>query len=133
VVYRRSETGLYESVPGSITEVILTQSEVSMFRCRTMTVSQSFEIQENDVVGACVWNQGEVNPLYLVGDTGDNTANERLYQYNRRNTENCDISRIASINTARTDIMLRSQSKLHLYITTGKLYSPPSPKFDIII
>ena len=37
--------------------------------------TERFEIQENDIVGACVMDKGSVSPLYLVEeDTNDNIA-----------------------------------------------------------
>jgi len=116
VVYRRSSSGNYELVPESTTEWILS-NDVSQFGCFTVSPDQNFEIQENDVVGACV---GSVNPLYLVGDTNDDNANKRLY----RVINDCTMAQLAATNIGYEQ---RNAYKLHLYANTG--IKTPSSKF----
>lgn len=120
LVFRRSTTtsNIYELVAESKTSNLLPSSSVSDFSCLTVEASQSFEIQENDVVGACVWNQGtDVRPLYVVGDTNDNSANQRLYHYGGSN--DCTNSQLQNISTTHNDFQQKSEWKLHLYANTG--------------
>ena len=59
-------------VPGSVTELVLVDTNVkAQFRCGTITAAQPFEIQENDVIAACVWDDGATNLLFLAGDNAD--------------------------------------------------------------
>ena len=77
MIYRRLDptSDRYLPVAGSIMTQMLAPNEVrSDFSCKTVAATEMFEIQENDIVGACVRNQGNVNPLYLIGDTADDNA-----------------------------------------------------------
>ena len=123
IVYRRSSSNddTYEPVPGSVTTKILFDDDVSGFRCRTEEVDQSFEIQENDVVGACVWDQNQINPLYLVGTSGSEDQN--LYQFNRRNYEDCTDMQLSSVDTMHLDFRRRAQHRLHLYVNNIGTYA----------
>lgn len=123
IVYRRRNptSSIYESVPDSITSKTLTKSEASSFSCLTETVSPRFEIQENDIIGGCVWDKGSVNPLYLIGDTDSNSANQRLYQYDRSSYDDCTTAQLGSIDTSNSAFRQRDEWKLHLYVNTGIL------------
>lgn len=120
-VYRRdtSNSNLYNPVTGSITEIMLPHSNVSEFRCLTEVVTQSFEIRENDLVGACIMDAGGVNPLYLIGDTRDGSANTRLYQNNRSGGQLCGIAQLQAINSVHRNFRLRNRWRLHLSVETG--------------
>ena len=122
MVYRRSNptSDSYVPVVGSIMSNLLRSTDLgSSFRCRTITATQRFEIQENDIVGACVWDQGDVHPLYLIGDTNDNNANQKLYQYDRSSYDDCTSVQIGNVDTGRSDFRQRDEWKLHLYAITG--------------
>ena len=121
MVYRRSDptSDSYVPVPGSIMSQLLGSVEFSTFSCMTVNAASRFEIQENDVVGACVWDDGNVNPLYLIGDTNDNDANQKLYQYDRSGYEDCTSAQIGNVDTGHSDFRQRDEWKLHLYAITG--------------
>ena len=124
MVYRRSNptSDSYVPVAGSIMSNLLRFRDLSSsFRCRTITATQRFEIQENDIVGACVWDQGDVHPLYLIGDTNDNNANQKLYQYDRSSYDDCTSAQIGNVDTGHSDFRQRDEWKLHLYAITGML------------
>ncbi len=111
---------IYVPVTGSITSKILEYRDLSSFDCLDEPVTNPFEIQENDIVGACIWNGGPINPLYLVGDTNSNSNNQTLYQLNKRNYENCRSTQIGSVDTVDNDFTLRDELILHLYANIGK-------------
>ena len=71
----------------------------------TVNEAQRFEIQENDIVGACVWDDGNVNPLYLIGN--DINANQELYQYDRSGYEDCTSMQIGNVDTGCSDFLQR--------------------------
>ena len=121
LVYRRSSltSNNYMQVPGSVSSVMLSRSNVRSFQCRQLTVTQPFEIQENDIIAACVWDRGSVNPLYLVGDT--NNANvQGLYQVDRSGYDDCRDYQLASVDTSRSDFRHRQEFILHLQAGIGK-------------
>ena len=122
MIYRRSDpnSDRYVPVAGNIMTQLLAPNEVgSNFSCKTVAATEMFEIQENDIVGACIWNQGNVYPLYLIGDTTDVNANQKLYQYNRNNNEDCTRTRIEDVDTGRSDFQQRNEWILHLHVITG--------------
>ena len=122
MVYRRSTptSNIYTPVPGSITTLSLSQRDADRFRCLNEVVSTHFEIQENDVVGACIMRGDSINPLYLIGN---NTANYKLYQLDRSDYDDCTSSQIGSVDTAHEDFMQRRDFIMHLYANIGMLSS----------
>lgn len=121
IIYRRSSltSDIYIPVSGSITTTVLSHNAVSRFRCRDETLTQTFEIWENDVIGACIMDKGNINPLYLIGDTNNDNANQRLYQFDRGGYDDCMPSQINSIDTSNSDFVQRSEWNLHLYANIG--------------
>jgi hypothetical protein len=122
MIYRRESpsSAVYRPVAQSIKSVQLRYNDVGRsFRCMTMTVAQVFEIRENDVVGACVWDKGDVNPLYLIGDTRDSAASQHLYQYDRSSYDDCTSGQIGTVDVSRSDFIRQRELKLHLYANTG--------------
>ena len=121
IVYRRSSptTNNYVPVLGSITTIQLTRGISSNFRCQSATVAQRFEIQENDVIAACIWDQDDVHPLYLVGNTNNPNAAQELYQYDRIHYDDCTSSQINTVNTSHSDFRRREDFRLHLYANIG--------------
>ena len=103
---------------GSITELILSNSDVTGdFRCGTITPTQPFEIQENDIIAACVWDEGAINPLYLVGNGA--STDQLLYQYDRGMREKCAVNHLESVDTGHRDFTLRRDYRLHLHVDIG--------------
>ena len=126
LVYRRSSPTSedYVQVPGSVTELVLVDTNVrAQFRCGTITAAQPFEIQENDVIAACVWDDNDaaggrdINPLLLAGDNAN--ANQLLYQYDRGGLDDCTASQLASVDTGHNDFRQRRDYRLHLYADIG--------------
>lgn len=121
VVYRRATptSDIYEPVAGSVKSELLRYRDVGAnFRCRTSTVTAT-EIQENDIVGACVWDRGNVNPLYLIGTGVTNGNLQKLYQYDRSDYDDCTETQLGSVDTANSNFQLRNEWKLHLYANIG--------------
>ena len=122
IVYRRESpsSSNYRPVPGSITTKQLEYRDLSRFGCLDETSIQQFEIQENDVIGACIMDMGRINPLYLVGGIGSSVQDQKLYQYDRRNYDDCTTSQIGTVDTSRNDFRLRNRFKLHLFANIGE-------------
>ena len=127
MIYRRStpNSAAYTPVPGSIRTLSLMRNEVGGFECRDEIIPRGFEIQENDVVGACVMdtesvNPESVNPLYLIGDTDNNSANYSLYQMNRSGFDDCTDIQIGYVDTGRSDFRRRRRSVLYLHANIGE-------------
>ncbi len=122
IIYRRMSptSDIYVPVTGSITSKILEYRDLSSFDCLDEPVTNTFEIQENDIVGACIWDKGSINPLYLVGDTNSNNNNQKLYQLDKRGYDDCTPSQIGSVDTDDNDFTLRDEHILHLYANIGK-------------
>ena len=122
MIYRRLDptSDRYVPVAGSIMTQMLAPNEVgSNFSCETVAATEIFEIQENDIVGACVRNQGNVNPIYLIGDTADDNANQKLYQEDRNNHEDCTEMQIRNVDTGHANFRQRNEWILHLHVITG--------------
>ena len=122
IVYRRADStsAIYEPVAGSTTSIRLSYNDARMgFRCLREDVSQSFEIQENDVIGACVWDEGaSINPLRIIGKD-DDSPGQKLYQYNRINYELCTDQQIGRFNTGFLTLVQKSRLRLHVYANIG--------------
>ena len=120
IVYRRnSSTGnIYHPVMGSTTVILLDNEAASTFSCRTENLDEPFEILENDVVGACIWDDDN-QPLLLVGTAFAN-LNENLYQFNEQGYETCSTDQLASIDTSDSSFTLRDRWMMHLYANMGK-------------
>ena len=118
IVYRRADptSTIYEPVAGSTTSIRLSYDDARMgFRCLREDVSQSFEIQENDVIGACVWDEGtSIYPLRRLIGKDDESPGQKLYQYNRNDYEMC-----TGVDTGFRNFVQRSQFRLHVYADTG--------------
>ncbi len=125
VVYRR-HNDTYIPVPGSVREKKIEWEVVreSSFHCtnETLQPSEYFEIQENDIVGACIKDTGDVDPLLIVGTSSE--SNYYTYQWDRPNFENCLNSQYYDVDSSHKDFKLRSTSVLHLYANIGENYSP---------
>ena len=126
LVYRRSSStsNTYQPVTGSTTAVVVTYSIARRFGCRTLSIDEPFEIQENDVIGACVWDDGAPEPLFLIGDTNDGNANQRLYQFDESGYDDCEPGQLASIDTTHQDFRQRDEWKLQLFANIGKVITP---------
>jgi hypothetical protein len=132
IVYRRtsSVSGAYEAVAESVTDIVLPYSEASIgFRCLKENLTESFEILENDVIGACIRNQPtqSAGPLYLIGEDQDqSTADQKLYHFDRPNWQWCTDVQIMTINTESTSFSLIQvpRSRLHLYANIGMSMIP---------
>jgi len=77
-----------------------------------------FEIRENDIIGACIWDYCGVHPLLLTG--ASSSVNSRTYQLDKINYDDCMRSQYGSVNTNDTFFELRQTSILHLYAEIGE-------------
>lgn len=124
IIYRKESptSSNYLPVPGSIREKIIDYRDIrSSFGCMEEILGQDdeFEIQENDVLAACIWDKSSVNPLYLLGR--NNNLNEKLYQVDRRGYDDCTTAQISTVDTSHSKFTLRDNYKLHLYVDVGTL------------
>ena len=122
LVYRRSSATSddYIQVAGSVTDLVLPNATVTGdFRCGTIAPTQPFEIQENDIIAACVWDDGPISPLYLVGNGA--STDQLLYQYDRLFYDNCMASQLALVPTDLSEFRLRGDHRLHLYADIGMI------------
>ena len=120
LVYRRNSATSDDYVPvaGSVTNLVLLNALVTgNFRCATIAAAQPFEIQENDIIAACVWDDGPINPLFLVGD--DANTDQLLYQYDRTRYDDCTTSQLESVDIGQSDFRQRRDYRLHLYADIG--------------
>lgn len=124
IVYRRnsSTSDIYQPVTGSTTTILIDYEAASTFSCRTENLDEPFEIQENDVVGACIWDDGISESLLLVGTTTNASLNQNLYQFDKQGYQNCETDQLESIDTSDSNFILRDRWMLHLYANMGKYY-----------
>jgi hypothetical protein len=123
LVYRQTGASTYEPVPGSRISVTLTLRcpRDGGFRCdRVTTLSQSdqFTIQENDIVAACLMS----SPIRVVGEESSNPFNQ-VYQYTN-NVRQCSTSQLQSIDIQDDDFTSNNgRYRLHLYAETNRTVS----------
>ena len=129
LVYRQTGTSTYEPIPGSTKSVTISLRcpRDGGFRCREATLSQSeqFNIQENDIVAACLMDTGSTNPIRIVGYEFLGSSRQ-VYQYNADNYEQCTTSQLQTIDTQNSAFTLLSglfsSSRLHLYAEITSKY-----------
>ena len=69
-----------------------------------------------------MWDNGDTNPLYLVGDSA--STDQLLYQYNRDGYQGCRADQLALVDTSHSRFILRGDYRLHLHANIGmSLYS----------
>lgn len=74
--------------------------------------SNQFEIQENDIVAACIQTQ---NGLFLSGDDSNRDSPNELFEV--ENVRSCEMSEIELVSLAGAD---RRRNIMHLYANVGK-------------
>ena len=87
------------------------------FECRTVSLgaSEQFQIQENDIIAACIIDDRPIKPLRLVGDRSG--GNEVVYQYNANRYEDCTNTQLQTVDTDNNAFTTRSGGRhLHLYV-----------------
>ena len=118
LVYRKTKISAYERVPGSIKIVTISLRcpEEGGFQCRQERLPQSeqFNIQENDIVAACLM---DTNPIHIVA-TGEESSGSstQVYHYN---ANQCTTSQPQTINI---DTLQNSTFRLHLYAEIASKY-----------
>ena len=127
LAYRQTGPTTYEIVPGSAKRVFLSLScsETDKFQCREEKLSQDeqFEIQENDIVAACLDINGIYDPIPVVGEERSNTSNY-VYDYNANDNQKCSIKNFRTIHTERSNYHLAESGiryRLHLYAETASM------------
>ena len=124
LVYRQNGTSTYEPVPGSTRSVTLTLRcpRDGGFRCdrvEQLSQNEQFNIQENDIVAACLKDTGSINPIRIVGYERFGPSSY-VYRYNAGNYEDCTTSQLQSIDVQNS--ILTSNNfiyGLHLYAETN--------------
>ena len=119
VVYRKTSlnSNVYERV--ALKSVVKSPDELQStgFHCETVTLEQSeyFEVQEDDIIGACLIEDGtqtRINILsHLVNGHGE------VYRPNQ-NTELCDPSLFEMVDFG--SMFEQARHVVHLYINIGK-------------
>ena len=127
MVYRQTGPSTYELVPGSMKDVTieLRCPRDGGFRCREETLrteAEQFEIQQNDIVAACLRDTSSTNPIRIVGE--DRTgASGHVYQFNAPNYERCTASQVQTIDTQNSAFTLNNgEFRLHLYAATDSKF-----------
>ena len=72
MIYRQSGNTLsYDRLPSSIT--VFAQDNLDSTSCLSIPLNSTkqFEIQPNDIIGVCMRDQGDINPLYVSSNTRD--------------------------------------------------------------
>ena len=119
LVYRQTGNSTYEPVPGSTKSVTITLNCPSDggFRCREATLSQSeqFTIQQNDIVAACLIDI-IANPLRIVGEGNTQTGSGQVYHYDGFLYQLCTSNQLQTIDTQRSEFTSENGTyRLHLY------------------
>ena len=119
LVYRQTGNSTYEPVPGSTKSVTITLNCPSDggFRCREVTLSQSeqFTIQQNDIVAACLMDTTSTNPIRNVGEGSAQSGSGQVYHY-VSGYQSCTTSELQSIDTQNPNFTSRNGIyRLHLY------------------
>ena len=121
LVYRQTGNSTYEPVPRSNKSVTITLRCPSDggFRCREVTLSQSeqFTIQQNDIVAACLMNNFfSIYSLRIVGEGSNQTGSGQVYQYDRFLYQLCTSTQLQTIDTQRSEFTSRNGIyRLHLF------------------
>ena len=124
MVYRRESPSSdnYIAVPSSITSKTLEWREIKdeSFGCLVDEIQPryQFEIRENDIVGACIWDYCSIHPLLLTGTSV--LVNSLTYQLDINPYDDCMYSQFESVDTTNSLFRLRQTAILHLYAEIGK-------------
>lgn len=119
LIYRQTVSSTYIPVPESTKLVTLSLMcpRDGGFQCHTETLSQSqqFTIQENDIVAACLLSR----PIRIIGEEHSGHS-LHVYQYDATNYEDCTSSQLATIDVQNSAFTQRNgEYRLHLYAETS--------------
>ena len=123
-IYRRNSNTMSYELVGSLTTVLLNRAAAENSACREAPVDREFQIQENDVIGACLGGRtsGQRNqgPLLLISDNAP--TDERLYTVssNGANFDGCRDNQLQTIDMSNT-FTRENQWRLHLSANTSML------------
>ena len=126
LIYRRESIASdnYMTVAGSVREKALQWSVVqsSRFTCMDEVLSSEeyFEIQQNDIVGACIKDVRGASPLLLVGTSSGSTF--QTYQLDRSDYQDCTSVQTNIVDTSDSKFKPRRTSTLHLFANIGKIF-----------
>ena len=119
VVYRKTNlnSNVYERV--ALKSVVKSPDELQStgFHCETVTLEQSeyFEVQEDDIIGACLIEEGTQTRIGIVSHLVN--GHGEVYQPNQ-NTELCDPSLFETVDFGT--MFEQRRHVVHLYINIGK-------------
>ena len=94
MIYRWNSSDTYRLLQESVIALNVSANQ-SGFQCLDENIPQSVEIQENDVVGACLMDIDDVIPLRLVSTCNGN----RLYRNTNSDSRICGAQQIGSVTT----------------------------------
>ena len=115
MVYRRNSPQVYTIVPNSLYTLTVNSRDVPMQGCSniSLTTSQHFQVIENDIIAACVVNNGgNISPLYVTS-----TGKLDAIQIHQSGYENCRDDQLNIIDLSTVDHRLRNA--LHVHATLG--------------
>ena len=124
LVYRQTGNSTYEPVPGSTKSVMLSLRcpRDGGFRCgrlETLSQSEQFTIQENDIVAACL----KFSPIRVIGDESSGSSRQ-VYQYDGPFYQFCLTSQLQTIDVRNSDFTLNNGvHRLHLYAETNSKHN----------
>ena len=122
LVYRQTGNSTYEPVPGSTRSVTISLRcpRDGGFRCReeTLDLNDQFNIQENDIIAACLIDYSSTDPLRIVGEESSGSSRQ-VYQYNVNNYQWCRSSQLDTIDVQNSAFTENGGVfRLHLYAET---------------
>jgi len=122
MIYRKNHYNRYNVVFESIANIQLTWRDIkkSDYMCmeQILTPEQQFRVLENDIVGACIIDHGNVHPLHLVGIS--DRSNFSTYQVNQNNYEECNSAQIQSVDISHSSFRRLATISLHVYANIGE-------------
>ena len=124
LVYRQTGNSTYEPVPGSTKSVTLSLRCPSDggFQCgrlETLSQSEQFTIQENDIVAACL----KSSPIRVIGDESSGSSRQ-VYQYDGFLYQLCQTSQLQTIDVRNSDFTLNNGvHRFHLYAETNSKHN----------
>ena len=122
LVYRQTGSSTYQPVPGSTRSVTISLRcpRDGGFRCReeTLDLNDQFNIQENDIVAACLIDYDDTNPIRIVGEESSGSSRQ-VYQHNVNSYQRCQTSQLDTVDVGNSAFTENGGIfRLHLYAET---------------
>ena len=120
LVYRRhsERSNEYTVVPGSVRVMGLTQTQNGQsFTCLEESIPPElqFQILENDILGACIKDTRNIDPLLIVGSSDGQNSN--TYQVNI--DQRCRSNAYSGVSMINSNFVQQETLTLHLQADIG--------------